>query len=329
MRVSIWITACNSALSIPGGVKDAQGVSLPTSIGGAQSASKYMSKAFASLRAGTSDETTLGAISTLEKLLKLWIKQVREESLDLIKKQKISWGLVLRQGSQTETKKIKGKDVTQIVNAVKPSRSPWLSNKERQALSKLYSEAWSAPEVMRKAWVELPSQDQHANYHQVIAALKKHNEKLNQVSSNIHAKLGHRKKWIYAAVKEKDAEPKSKKDKSNPFAWSAEFFKLNTQDIRWNVASIFSPSHYLPTEDAKENDIYSQFYDVDANVTGAELARPEGMDSNVYELWKEWADRFAPNFDQIRFRKTRAEQVSFSDENPFAVLGLLRVDQVD
>jgi len=70
-RVAVWITACNSALSQPGGVEGAVGSVLPTEVGGAKSANKYLTKAFGALRAVSSEPMHQAAVATLERLFKI------------------------------------------------------------------------------------------------------------------------------------------------------------------------------------------------------------------------------------------------------------------
>jgi hypothetical protein len=86
IRLAVWVTAANSALSVPGGVADAVGSVVPTEVGGAKSASKYLMRAFASLRAISSEGKHQAAIATLERLLKLWIKEQRDSSIALVQK---------------------------------------------------------------------------------------------------------------------------------------------------------------------------------------------------------------------------------------------------
>lgn len=314
-RTTLWINATHQALSVPGGVRDAQGSPLPQEIGGAKSAAKYLTKAFAALRSCVPTEGEQEALKTLERLLKLWQKSKHTEALGILRKQKISWGTVLMAGSPTETKKIKGKEVRVITAPSKPSKSPWLSGKERTAISSILANAWSEPEEKRKVWVGLSPEQQHAQYNDFVKALKSHYEEINKMSSSIHSKLGHRKKWIYSAVNEAGSAPKSKKDKANQFAWTTAFFKLKTSDVKLPVALVFAPSHYLTDSQYKTQDTLDKlFSQVPCDITPSMFLE----NTPVLELWKEWATRFAPKLTVKRTEVPQAE--SLKDDNPFALL---------
>jgi len=158
-RLACWVTACNSALSSPDSAKTAVGSVVPTEVGGAKSASKYLNKVFGGLRAVSSNTTTQEAIATLERLLKLWIKSCKDDAFTLIRKNKISWGQVLNSGLPTESKKVKGNLITQIKLPSKPSRSPFLSGKERTAIASILAPVWNTADQLRNEWVKLSSRN--------------------------------------------------------------------------------------------------------------------------------------------------------------------------
>lgn len=315
-RVAVWTTACNSALSVPGGVDTAVGSVLPTEVGGAKSANKYLVKAFGALRAVSSDPTHQAAIATLERVLKLWIKEQRSNSLDLIRKQKISWGTVLLTASPTETKRVKGQSITQIKSPSKPSRSPFLSGKEKQVISSLLASEWNTPEAMRAHWVTLSSTEQHDQYKDFIKRLKGHYESINRLSTSIHAKLGHRKKWIHAACEQQGTAPSSKKDKSNEFVWTQNFYKLNLSPTNLSVALVFAPNHYLVTDKYDCDNILNALWSKDKVIMPNDCT--EEICGVTVELWKEWALRFEPDLTLIRTEVPQA--ISLVDPNPFADL---------
>jgi hypothetical protein len=314
-RSAVWITAANSALSRPGGAENAHGSVLPTEVGGAKSASKYLTKVFSSLRNVSSEPKIQMAIQTLERLLKLWIKDQHRDALDLVRRNRISWGTLLNAGSPTESKKVKGKIVKQIKSPPKPSRSPFLSGKERQELSALYAPVWNTPEQMRENWNAMSSNDQHTNYNDYLRMLKQHYEDIAKISSSVHSKLGHRKKWIHRACEEQDAVPKNKKDKANEFKWADAFFKLNLKQINLPVALVFAPSHYLPDK-----------YNVQDTLTELWSKGKVLLTTDAHEnlcgvtvgLWKEWIQRFEPDLSETR--SDVPEALSLQDDNPFADL---------
>jgi len=315
-RVAVWTTACNSALSVPGGVETAVGSVLPSEVGGAKSANKYLTKAFGALRAVSSDATHQQAIATLERVLKLWIKEQRVPALALIRRQKISWGSVLLTAAPTETKKVKGQSITQIKSPSKPSRSPFLSGKEKQVLSSLLATEWNIPEAMRDEWIRMSSQAQHDSYNDFIKRLKTHYETINRISTSIHAKLGHRKKWIHAACLEKGVAPTSKKDKANEFIWSQNFFKLNLVDFNLSVSLVFAPNHYLTMDKYDCDNILTNLWGL-GGVLDPRDCTPQRCGVTV-ELWKEWALRFQPDFSENRDEIPQA--VTLDDPNPFSSL---------
>jgi hypothetical protein len=315
-RSAIWITAANSALSRPGGTKSAHGSVLPTEVGGTKSASKYLTKVFATLRNVSSEPKVQSAVQALERLLKLWIKDQYREALDLVRTHKISWGTLLNAGSPTETKKVKGKIVKQIKSPPKPSRSPFLSGKERQELSSIFAPVWNTPEQMRVEWNRLSANEQHTQYTEYLVALKKHYETLSKISSSVHSKLGHRKKWIHRACEEHDAAPKNKKDKSNQFKWADAFYKLNLTEINLSVALVFAPSHYLDQDKYNVEDTLTSLWQKDKVLITTDAH--ENLCGVTVGLWKEWIQRFEPDFTEIRTSVPPA--LTLADDNPFAAL---------
>jgi len=316
-RTAIWVTAANAALSRPGGTASAHGSVLPTSVGGAKSASKYLSKVFSGLRSVSTEEKVLSAISTLERLLKLWIKEQYRNALDLVRKNKISWGVLLNAGSPTESKKVKGQLVKQIKSPPKPSRSPFLSGKERQEISSLFAPSWNATEEMRNNWNALSANEQHDQYKDYLNALKKHYENIQKISSSTHSKLGHRKKWIHRACEEQGVAPSNKKDKSNEFKWAESFFKLNLRNVNVSVTMVFAPSHFLPEKfDAATGLDHLYAMDKVLEVTDAHA---NNMGACV-GLWKEWIQRFEP--DLTIDRLSVPDAITLADDNPFSVLDI-------
>lgn len=315
-RLALWVTACNSALSQPGGVSNAVGSVVPTSVGGAKSASKYLSKVFGSLRAISSESMHQAAIATLERLLKLWVKEQREEALTLVRKNKISWGDLLNKAAPTETKKIKGNMVTTIKAPSKPSRSPFLSAKEKQDLSSLLASKWNTPEALREVWNGLTPLEQHTEYSDYLKMLKEHYEDINKVSTSIHAKLGHRKKWIHSACSELSAAPSSKKDKANEFNWASSFYKQRLDKFNLSVSLVFAPSHYLVDSKYEGDEILTKLFGLRKVISPADCT--EEICGVTVNLWKEWALRYSPDLSKDMSSVPKAE--GLEDANPFSVL---------
>jgi hypothetical protein len=316
VRLAMWITACNSSLSRPGGVKDAHGSVVPTQVGGAKSAAKYLDRAFGTLRAISSERQTQVAIATLERLLKLWIKSQADEAKELVRKCKLSWGSVLLAGAPTERIKKKKEIFTRIKSPSKPSKSPFLSGKERTSLSDILSTKWDRIEDMRKEWNLLSSQDQHSQYHTYVGRVKSYYEGIGQISSSVHAKLGHRKKWIHSACISAGVEPKGKKDKSNEFTWTQAFFKLDTKSIKLPIALVFSPAHYLTGSEFDNTATLDLLWSLNRKVTTLDCTTANCGPSKV--LWEEWCERFSPNLSIPKDIVPSA--LALEDDNPFKVL---------
>jgi hypothetical protein len=219
----------------------------------------------------------------------------------------------------TESKKVKGHLITQIKAPSKPSRSPFLSGKEKQALSSLLAPLWNTPEQMRDIWVSLSAKEQHSEYSDYVKALKQHFEHINKVSTSIHAKLGHRKKWIHAACEERGVAPTSKKDKANEFAWTSNFFKMNNTEINLPVSLVFAPNHYLTDPKYAADDILFKLW-LRAPKDGflASDDCTEEICGVSVELWKEWANRFHPDPAMSLVDVPKAE--TLGDTNPYAEL---------
>jgi hypothetical protein len=316
MRAALWITAANSAIANPGKSEKAHGSVVPTEVGGSRSASKYLTKAFGALRAISSEPASQAAVATLERLLKLWIKDQSKPALALVRKCKIQWGTVLHRGAPTETKKVKGTTIINVTQPIKPSRSPFLSEKEKQMLASLFAPAWNAPEELRKAWVQLPPTEQHDQYGTYVKEVTKAFDNIKKISSSVHSKLGHRKRWIHQALTNKGMAPSKKKDKSNEFMWATAFWKLNLEGINLSVALVFSPSHYLVDPKYDCDTILTTLWNKD------EVLTPDDATDQVcgvtVGLWKEWAMRFAPDFTKDSADVPQAE--TLRDDNPFSAL---------
>jgi hypothetical protein len=314
-RTALWISACSTALSKPGGVRDAQGACLPTEFGGAKSAAKYLERGWSTLRSGSSDEKASAALKTLEVLMKMWLRGQEEVALSLVRKQKIAWGTVVSAGAPTKQVKVKGRVVTQIQSPLKPSRSPWISGKERAHLSSYYHDEWSKAEELRKKWTELTPEAQHSEFNQFVKDLKAHYEQMNGTSSSAHAKLGHRKRWIYDACKEAGVEPKSKKDKTNQFTWSQNFFKLDLDKLPLGVALIFAPNHYL--KDSAEEKVLDTLWTTGRKLVTSDIVLDETPTPSQL-LWRDWIERFSPDLSQKKTDVKSAE--ALRDDNPYSVL---------
>jgi hypothetical protein len=298
-RVSMWITACSAALSVPGGVADAHGDVLPSAVAGGKSASKYMTKVISGLRSNVTDESVTKAIDTLGLLLKMWQRSQSSQALALLRKCKISWSTVLFRAAPTTV--IKGKknkpDQTVIRSPPKPSKSPWLSKSERSELGNLFKADWCRIDEVRNQWVALSSEQQHRQFNKFISTIKQHYEELNNISNSVHAKLGKRKHWIERICAADGFKPKVKKDESPSFALSDHFFAKSLTDVDLSVKKLFSPLTYLPDK-YSALEIWNQLLcdeKVEVNrVTSADFSLDE--DGVSFKLWQIWADMFLPVF---------------------------------
>jgi len=319
-RISLWITACASALSVPGGVGDTQGDVLPSSVGGQKSASKYMLKVISGLRSNITDESCLKAVDTLSVLIKLWQKSKRVEALSIAKKCKLSWSAILFRAAPTEV--IKGKkrqpDQTVIRPPVKPSRSPWLSPSERSELGNLLKDDWSFLEAFRSRFIALSPEQQHRQFNKYISDIKSGFEKLNALSSSIHAKLGKRKYWIERVCRTDGYKPKPKKGESESFLLSAHFFKKNLSTLDLRVKKAFAPVQYLPEERFRSESVWSNILASSDTVRLSAVDFTLEEDGIAYRLWQIWADMTLP---RIEAQIDRIEDPPQSDDfNPFLVL---------
>jgi hypothetical protein len=318
-RVSMWITACSAALSRPGGVADAHGEVLPSSVGGGKSASKYMTKIIAGLRSNVTDENIVKAIDTLGLLIKMWQRSKARESLEVIRKCKIAWSTVLYRAAPTAT--IKGKkgrpDQTVIRSPPKPSKSPWLSKAERSELGNIYKTAWSNLDSIRDRWIVLSSEQQHRHFQTFIREIKNHYEGLNNISNSVHAKLGKRKNWIEIVCKEDNFKPKVKRDESPNFALAEHFFNKDLTHFDLRVKKVFSPVTYLPEDFnalASWNNCFPSEGDGNNRITSADFSLDD--DGPAFRLWQIWADMFLPvftsNVQQVEEAPPTADRNIFS-----------------
>jgi len=321
-RISLWITTCAAALSQPGGVTDAQGDVLPSSVGGQKSASKYMSRVMASLRAGITDEKCVKAIETLSILLKLWQKAHYSDALSIVRKCKLPWSSVLFRAAPTET--IKGKknrpDQTVIRSPPKPSRSPWLASAERAELGNLYKDDWSFLEDFRSRWNKLEALQQHRQFNTFIRDIKAKYEELNSISNSVHAKLGKRKYWIERICKQDGYKPKVKKGESESFLLAAHFFKKDLSKLDIRVKKIFSPLQYLDNTKYPVKSTWGQLLDgaEDSDFTIQASAFSLDEEGECFRLWQIWAEIFVPT---ITNSVKRVDDPPLIDTyNPFSVL---------
>jgi hypothetical protein len=294
---------------------------LPSSVGGAKSASKYLTRIMAGLRAGLPDEDTSTAIKTLELLLKAWQKTRGEQALNLLRKNKISWGALQLAGSPTQIKKgKKGKpDQTVIVSPSKPSTSPWLSVQERVKISKLLSEKWSFSDDLRKEWIVLTPVEQHKQYNSFVTRLKDGYTEMSRISNSVHAKLGHRKNWIFKAVTQAGLMPKSKKDKEDNFKISSIFFSsVKLSNLGLSIKKAFSPSEYLESIDSSARGTFNACIGIDTD--NEVIVSDFSLEKHgpAYELWQIWAEKFVPVFPaKINIIPDAA---GLPDDNPYVLL---------
>lgn len=319
MRLALWTSACSTAISKPGGQQNVVGGVIPEAISGADSAAKYLTKSFAALRAVTIDDE-IASIKTLELLLQQWRREVEEDALNLITLQKIPWSAVLFKGAPTQKKKVKRVEVIQLVSPPKPSKSPWLSGKERQFVSSYYQKIWEYPDVLRTTWNGLSSDQQHSNYSNFVKELKTHYELMKQISSSVNAKLGHRKKFIETICREMQVVPKGKKDKANAFAWTVAFYKNNL--TRWgnyqDLIKKFAPHHFMTGDEWSEDWRCIVSCELKRGIT----EKPDELRDiprSRMVMWNIWRDIYAPTIDTKKLTKDY-EDVDLEDENRFAVL---------
>jgi hypothetical protein len=309
------------ALSVPGGVKDASGEVVPSSVGGGKTASKYMTKIIQGLRSNISDEASVKAIDTLAMMIKVWQKAKGTQSLEILRKCKMSWSVVLHKGAPTQVKKgKKGKpDQTVIRSPAKPSRSPWLSQAERAELGNLYKSKWSGLDTIRDQWVALTAEQQHRQLGTFIKCVKSHYDDLNNVSSSVHAKLGKRKHWIEVICKEDNFKPKAKRDEAETFLLAAHFFKKDLTNFDMKVKKVFAPVTYLPDPEGKQLETWNNCFPEEEDsyrITSANFSLKD--DGQAYRLWQIWADMFLPVFSKNVVQIEEAKPIG--DKNIYSVL---------
>jgi len=301
-RISLWVTACASALSRPGGVKTAHGAVLPPSIGGAKSASRYLLRVVQGLRASVTDDSAGKGIDTLVLLIKLWQKTQEDKALDLVRKHKISWSDVLFKGAPTTV--IKGKkgkpDQTVVKSPPKPSRSPWLSSAERSVLGEVFKARWSALEDIRNQWSVLIAEQQHRQYETFVGRVRAHYEELNRISMSVNARLGKRKYWIESVCKSDGYNPKVKRDESQSFLLSAHFFKKDLSGVTNGIKRVFAPITYLEDDSFKSREIWDKCLIEHGPLTPINVSdfTLDG-DGQAYKLWQLWAEMFRPALSGI------------------------------
>jgi hypothetical protein len=319
-RLALWVSAIQTALSKPGGVKTAVGTVLPDKIGGADSANKYLSRGWAAMRACITDEHGAHMVKTIEQLFKLWSKKVEGSALNLLRRQKISWGAVLAKGAQWETVKVNKKSVRRIVIPVKPNRSPFISGKERTLIGRLFDEEWAACDKLRSEFLHLDSQTQHYEFGKYVTSVTEAFQEMKRCSSTVHAALGHRKKWIELACKNKGVAPSSKKDKANLFVWSQNFFKCDLTDMRQSVKLVFNPAHYLAKVGDGLDEKLNLLYHHGGTIDGAICAELLSEETVTRDLFIEWCTRFRPSFIPTIPMKMVDASTSITEENLFTVL---------
>jgi hypothetical protein len=320
MRVAVWLRACTVALSKKGGVNDAISAPLPPSIGGEKSASKYILKTLQGLKAGQTDQGVLSAVAALDTLLTLWTKLQGDQALELIRKQKISWGTVLNAGAPTIKKKDKGREITQVLYPLKPSRSPWVTKSEAVALSAYFAPLWERDKEMRDKWLKLPADEQHATYKEQVKEVTKHFDLLKTVSTSVNARLGHRKRWIYMAVRRANKAPTKKNEKNNPFVWSSQFFKIDLSKAGLSIALSFAPYHYLADPDTGGDDFIQRSWALAREQEDKHLKFVEGVlpSKNLERLWKIWLDYFKP--EALEELSKIPDSSGIKDDNKFGAL---------
>jgi len=280
-----------------------------------------MLKVISGLRSSLTDDSCSKAIETLVMLIKLWQKSRRNDALDIVRKCNLSWSSVLFRAAPTEV--IKGKkrqpDQTVIRPPVKPSRSPWLSQAERSELGNIFKDDWSFLEAYRSRFVALEPEQQHRQFNSYIRDIKREYEKLNAISSSVHAKLGKRKYWIERVCKQDNYRPKTKKNESESFLLSAHFFAKDLTQLDNRVKKVFSPVMYLPEERYRSVTIWSELFEDIDDTTRYSASDFSSNDGVAYKLWQIWADMVhftvKPNFVKVE------DPPQTDNFNPFSTLG--------
>jgi hypothetical protein len=167
--------------------------------------------------------------------------------------------------------------------------------------------------------VALNSVEQHKQYNSFVSKIKLGYEELNRLSSSVHAKLGHRKSWIYKAVKLAGLMPKSKKDKEDNFKISTIFFSsVKLPELNITIKKAFAPVEYAEPMDPNVRQIWSGCFPVKGYSRTLTPIYFDADDGVSWELWQIWAEKFVP---VLISEAVIPDAKSIKDENFFSVLG--------
>jgi hypothetical protein len=294
MAMALWHECCAMALSRPQGC-GAKGFVLPDCVSGTTSAKKYLLHAFASMRSGITDEVYLGALATLQVLLKLWAKGQDKPAALLLKTQKISWGQVLLHSAKVEKKTIKKVVITRPVIPMRVSKSPWTWAAEAKLLATITDPLWEVVENVRKSWTALTAADQHSDFDEVVKTMKLNFHQMDQLSTSMHTVLGRRKKAITEQLQLLKLAP-AKADKDSVWKWNASFNKAPGTDFTVMSKADLCPIKYLYSDRTEQVTALGKFF----NESGEVMTSDASELTPTQLLLRNWYVRFGVSSDQYR-----------------------------
>jgi len=198
---------------------------------------------------------------------------------------------------------VKGQEQIIVKTPFKPSKMPWLSKVEAKELSSALKETWSEPYAIRAKWVALQAPEQHELYDKYVTAVRNTFNKMATISASMGSAIGRRKKAIHAAVTQAGTAPKGKKEKANPFAWAAAFWKLELQKLNNPMKNLFNPTTYLGIEFQDEVSTIERVMKEEQEPSMALLDELDNASEErkcLIKIFRLWLDKFSPNLKESK-----------------------------
>jgi len=292
--LALWSLASSIAVSDPNKAVKVWASVIPRNLGG-DDPKRYMMRVFATLKACNPQENG-DLIHSLDQLIHLWARSKQDKALELVRSQKIPYAAVLAKGGNWEIKKTKNSEIKRLLVPSKPNTSPWLSNQEKDVITKRFTPEWEVLDQIAKDWKALPAEEQHDSFLTYVKRVRDTYTSLANISSSVNARLGHRKRYVIKALTELGKMPKKKDERSNNFL-------LNNIFRNQDLTGLKEPVKYefiLPIACEKGQDR--------ANLInyGVALAKTEGAermkDSQVFKdllvyqhIMDNWFNKFRPS----------------------------------
>lgn len=262
-------------------------------LGDDRSGTTYTDKFFTSLSA---IESMRNASATLQKLLTFWVPIASTKVGDILKTIKIPWNLVERQAfTRRQVRVPRSKKFTwRMEYPPRPSKSAFLGQKEKALWAKFFSAPYDRMTESRKAWMELDSTEQHAEFSNYAAILKECKMQMLANFQTITPRYGHRKATINYYFNLWKLKVK-KNEMVTLGSRTAAFIKdKRVKDINNDAKFTFCPAYVVDTFDGQLSDVEGGSWE-QIILRLSQVNLPDKRYKVFLDLFRLWVTTFNPD----------------------------------